>query len=200
MQFHNHLRRASSQLLALAVSSTLLGSTYLLPSAAFAQSRVDNTQLLAQNTLIRATSAQTKNLYLNKNRIYSYDLEVSNDTRINGRYVPAGSKIRGRYEPASGGLRYVTRQVVINGRTYNLNAISDVLKDVKDPRDTSVGAIAGDAGIGAAGAILIGEIFGNADIEEILGGAAAGAAIGNITADRVVVIRSDEPITLYSRY
>lgn len=82
MQFHNHLRRASSQLLALAVSSTLLGSTYLLPSAAFAQSRVDNTQLLAQNTLIRATSAQTKNLYLNKNRIYSYDLEVSNDTRI----------------------------------------------------------------------------------------------------------------------
>lgn len=97
-------------------------------------------------------------------------------------------------------MRYVTRQVVINGRTYNLNAISDVLKDVKDPRDTSVGAIAGDAGIGAAGAILIGEIFGNADIEEILGGAAAGAAIGNITADRVVVIRSDEPITLYSRY
>jgi hypothetical protein len=30
-----------------------------------------------------------------------------------------------------------------------------------------------------------------------VGGAAAGAATGNITADRVVVVEPEEPITLY---
>ncbi len=64
------------------------------------------------------------------------------------------------------------------------------MKDVKDPRDTSSGAIAEDAGIGAAGGAILGEVFGDA-------GAAAGAATGNITADRVVVVEPDSAIALY---
>jgi len=182
----------------LASSALLTGTSWLLPATAvFAQ---NNTSIeIAQTEAIRATSAQQGKLYLNNDRAYSYNLVTSNNTRIGGLYIPAGSTIRGRYEPAEGGLRYVVRSVVVNGRSYALNAVSDVLKDVKDPRDTSAGSIAEDAGIGAAGGLILGEVFGDADVGEVVGGAAAGAAVGNVTADRVVVVEPDQPIVLYSR-
>ena len=63
--------------------------------------------------------------------------------------------------------------------------------------DTSAGAVAEDAGIGAAGGVVLGEVPGDANVEEAVGGAAAGAAVGNVTADRVVVIEPDESIILY---
>lgn len=72
-----------------------------------------------------------------------------------------------------------------------------MIKDVKDPRDTSAGAIAEDAGIGAAGGTILGEVFGDAGVAEIVGGAAAGVATGNLTADRVVVIEPNSAIALY---
>jgi uncharacterized protein YcfJ len=72
-----------------------------------------------------------------------------------------------------------------------------VIEDQKDPRDTSAGSIAEDAGIGAAGGAILGEVFGDADIEEIIGGAVAGGVAGNVTADRVVVVEPDETIVLY---
>lgn len=185
-------------MLALAASSTLItGIAWGLPASVSAQNRPDIQ--VAQTLAIRATSAQDQTLYLNNDRTYNYNLVTSQPTRIGNLNVPAGSTIRGSYQPAKGGLRYVANAVVVNGRSYNLNAVSDVLEDVKDPRDTSAGAIAGDAGIGAAGGLIIGEIFGDADIEEILGGAAAGAAVGNVTADRVVEIKPDRDIVLYSR-
>ena len=37
--------------------------------------------------------------------------------------------------------------------------VSDVLHDVKDPRESSTGAMAGDAAIGAAGGALMTEVF-----------------------------------------
>ncbi|MEM7762174.1 MAG: hypothetical protein AAF298_29265, partial [Cyanobacteria bacterium P01_A01_bin.40] len=83
--------------------------------------------------------------------------------------------------------------------SYRISAISPVLKDVKDPRDTSAGAIAEDAAIGAAGGTILGEIFGDAGAGEILGGAAAGVVVGNVTADRVVVIDPGIPIILYDK-
>lgn len=197
MDLLQHLNRRasrSSKFLLLVTSSVLLGSTPLLiPTAVYAQT-ISNT-----HSPIQATSAQDETLYLNSDRSYTYNLEVSNDLRIGSLNIPAGSIIRGRYEPADGGLRYVANAAEINGRTYNLKATSDVIEDVKDPRDTSVGAIAGDAGIGAAGGLVLGEIFGDAEIEEVVGGAVAGGIVGNVTADRVVVIKPDQPITLYRR-
>jgi hypothetical protein len=154
---------------------------------------------VAQSNAIEATSAQDETIYLNNDRVYSYNLISTQRQTINGITIPAGATIVGRYEPAKGGLRYVANAVVFGDRSYRIRAVSDVIEDVKDPRDTSVGAIAEDAGIGAAGGAIIGEIFGDADIEEIIGGAVAGGVVGNVTADRVVVIEPEQPITLYSR-
>ncbi|MEQ9669427.1 hypothetical protein [Coleofasciculus sp. G2-EDA-02] len=188
----NSLTRGISVLAA--SSALVLGIPLLLPGVAQAQ----NQMLVAETTAIAATSAQNQTLHLNNDRVYSYNLEVSRGTTVDGMYIPVGATILGRYEPASGGLRYVATGVRMNGRTYNLDATSEVLEDQKDPRDTSAGAIAEDAGIGAAGGAILGEVFGNADIGEILGGAVAGGVAGNVTADRVVVVEPEETIILYS--
>lgn len=189
--FHRPLQGA----LILATSSVLWGGA-ALTSGATAQ---PDQQLVAQSTLIETNSAQSGILYLNSDHAYSYNLKVTNATRINNTYIPVGATVQGQYEPASGGLRYVANAVEINGNTYPLDAASEVIEDVKDPRDTSAGSVAEDAGIGAASGAVLGEVLGDeANIEEIVGGAAAGAAVGNVTADRVVVVEPNEPIILYS--
>lgn len=184
--------------LALAATSALFaGAALLVPKAAFSQT--PTTIEVAQTGAIRTTSSQQGTLYLNNDRTYSYNLVASSGGTIDGVSIPAGAVIRGQYVPAEGGLRYVANSVEIGDRIYQIRANSEILKDVKDPRDTDAGSVAEDAGIGAAGGVVLGEILGNADLGEAIGGAAAGAAVGNITADRVVVVNPNEPIILYSR-
>ena len=167
-------------------AALILGSWGLSPSIGLAQSRS-----------ITATSAQREILYLNNDRTYSYNLVANRRGVIDGIVIPAGATIVGKYIPAKGGLRYIAEAVTYGKYSYRISASSGVLKDVKDPRDTSAGAILGDAAIGAAGGTILGEVFGDADAGEILGGAAAGVVVGNVTADRVVVIEPKAPIVLY---
>lgn len=178
--------------------TTLVGATTLFAPVATANTTEGT--LIAQNTnqYITTTSAQNGELYLNSDKRYSYNLEVTRGGRFAGLNVPAGSIIRGQYVPTEGGLRYVANLVVVNGRAYNISARSGVLEPVKDPRDTSGDAVAEDAGIGAGAGLVLGEVFGDASVGEIVGGAAAGAAVGNVTADRVVVIEPNQPINLYN--
>lgn len=154
-------------------------------------------RLIAQSISLKAESAQEETLYLNNDRTYSYNLIAQERGVIDGIVIPAGATIVGKYVPAEGGLRYVAEAVTYGNYSYNISASSGVIKDVKDPRDTSAGAIAEDAGIGAAGGTILGEVFGDAGAAEIIGGAAAGVATGNITADRVVVIEPNSTIALY---
>ncbi|BAU62955.1 hypothetical protein STA3757_03060 [Stanieria sp. NIES-3757] len=192
--------RNNRKLLTLTTATTILvGNGVFFNPVAIAQNF--NSILISQNNTntIQATSAQKETIYLNNDRTYSYNLIAGERTVIDGVVIPAGATIVGKYVPAKGGLRYVAEAVTYGNYSYRINATSDILKDVKDPRDTSVGSIATDAGIGAAGGAVLGEVLGGgAGVGEIVGGAAAGAAVGNITADRVVVIKPDTPITLYS--
>ena len=148
---------------------------------------------------VTAKSAQSETLYLNNDRSYSYNLIAKERGAIGDVTVPAGATITGKFVPADGGLRYVAEAVTYDDYSYRINASSGVIKDVKDPRDTSTGAIAEDAGIGAAGGTVLGEVFGDAGAAEIVGGAAAGAATGNLTADRVVVVEPNSAIALYEQ-
>lgn len=176
----------------------LLGGLSLFPNRVLSQEAKPT--VIAQNANLLATSAQQETLYLNNDRTYSYNLVASERGVIDDIVVPVGATIVGKYVPAEGGLRYVAEAVSYGRYSYSINASSGVIKDVKDPRDTSAGAIAGDAGIGAAGGAILGEVLGDdAGAAEIIGGAAAGAAVGNLTADRVVVIEPDSRIALYDR-
>lgn len=194
----NQQKNINSKISAIASATTLLFGGFLLTApAAFSQ---ENQQiLLTQTNTVTASSAQQDTLYLNNDKTYSYNLIATERTTLDGVTIPVGATIVGRYVPAEGGLRYVAEAVTYDQYSYPISATSQVFEDVKDPRDRSAGAIAGDAGIGAAGGAVLGEVLGDeANVEEIIGGAAAGAAVGNITAERVVVIEPNEPITLYS--
>lgn len=177
--------------------TTLVGATTFFAPVASANQAEGSLIAQTNNRFITATSAQSETLYLNKDKRYSFNLEVTRGGRFAGYNLPAGSIIRGQYVPAEEGLRYVADAAIVNGRTFNINARSDVLETVKDPRDTSGGAVAEDAGIGAGAGIVLGEVFGDAGVGEAAGGAAAGAAVGHLTADNVVVIEPDQPINLY---
>ena len=95
----------------------------------------------------------------------------------------------------------VTGEIIDNGSTLG-NAVKGAatgaaVNATHDSTNNSVGGTIQDAAIGAAGGTILGEIFGDANVEEIVGGAAAGVLVGNITADRVVVIDPNKPIILY---
>lgn len=155
-------------------------------------------QYVAQSRTIEAKSSQQETIYLNNDRTYDYNLVATQPGTIGNVSVPVGATIVGRYVPTEGGLRYEARAVTYDQYSYTISAQSETIEDVKDPRDTSTGAVAEDAGIGAAGGAVLGEVLGDAGATEIIGGAAAGAATGNLTADRVVVVEPDESIILYA--
>ena len=181
-----NLRKKGLNIAKWTIVTFVLGILGLSPTVALAQSRS-----------IEATSAQLETLYLNNNRSYSYNLIAEKRGVIDGIIIPAGATIVGKYVPAKGGLRYFAEAVVYDRYSYRISATSQVIQDVKDPRDNSIGAIVEDAAIGAAGGAILGEVFGDADAEEIVGGAVAGVIVGNVTADRVVVIEPNQLIILY---
>lgn len=163
------------------------------------QSAPQSDRRVAQSdTVVRTTLDQNDTLYLNKDRTYDYDLVVRNASAINGQRLPVGAIIRGRFEPAEGGLVYVADSVELGDRIVRINAVSELLRDRKDPRQTSTGAILTDAAIGAAGGYVLGEVLGDAGVIEVLGGAAAGVLVGNTTAPFAVVIRPEDEIVLYT--
>ncbi|NJM96687.1 MAG: hypothetical protein HC800_05370 [Phormidesmis sp. RL_2_1] len=147
---------------------------------------------------LQTTLEQKETLYLDKNGTYEHDLVLSQESAIGNRRLPIGTVVRGRFEPAEGGLFYVADSIEIADRIYQISAVSELLRDRKDPRETSTGAILTDAAIGAVGGYVLGEVFGRPDLLEVLGGAAAGVVVGNTTAPSVVVISPEDPIVLYA--
>ena len=163
---------------------------------------------LGQTTQVPVLVAQTpqtlstvirsdETLDLSKDEIHEYNLRLENRTAVGDRFLPEGSIIRGQFEPVDGGLRYVANSAEVGDRIFQLSAVSETLTDQKDPRQTDTDDIIEDAAIGAAGGVIIGEVLGDADFLEILGGAAAGVVVGNVTAPTVVVIEPDQSILLY---
>ncbi|MBT9316926.1 hypothetical protein [Leptothoe spongobia] len=185
---------------AIAIASTLI-SLGAIASPVLAQ----ETSIEQNAPVIVAQTTQTLNtvirsdepLYLNKDDVHEYNLRLENRTAVGDRFLPEGSIIRGQFEPVDGGLRYVADSAEVGDRIFDLNAVSETLTDRKDPRQVGTGDIIEDAAIGAAGGLIIGEVLGDADFLEILGGAAAGVVVGNVTAPTVVVIEPDQSILLY---
>lgn len=139
-------------------------------------------------------------LYVNSGQRLPAKLRVEQDIIGNNGTVviPVGSTIEGEFSPTNGGSKFVARTLTSRGATVALSAESDVIKDTKDPRETSIGAIATDVAIGAAGASILAAVTGDRAIatEEILAGAAAGAIIGNTTAPNATVIDPKAAINL----
>lgn len=169
-------------------------------SVSLVEAALAETSILAQaatSNQLRGVTQTEETLYFNPDTTYELPLVIESTTVIDGRRIVAGTVIQGRLEPVSGGLQYVATGIEAGGFTTPLSAESDVLTDVKDPRETSAGAIAGDAAIGAAGGAVVGAVLGDGvSILEVVGGAATGVLVGNVTAQRVVIVRPGEAIVL----
>ncbi|MEO1791794.1 MAG: hypothetical protein AAFR25_06180 [Cyanobacteria bacterium J06629_19] len=162
------------------------------------QNQQSQNRQVAQSSVLQAAFDRDETLYLDRDGTYEYDLVLRRESNFAGRRLPVGTIIRGQFQPAEGGLVYVANSVELSDRIVQINAVSELMRDNKDPRQTSAGAIATDAAIGAAGGYVLGEVFGDAGFWEIAGGAAAGVLVGNTTAPLVVVVRPDQEIALYS--
>jgi hypothetical protein len=141
-------------------------------------------------------------LYIAKGETVAASLLVAQDIAANNGtiLIPAGAVIEGQFVPAEGGSRFVAQKFTSRGATVRLQAESVLINDIKDPRETNTGSILTDAGIGgAAGAVLGGVLRGNVQIIDILGGAAAGVLVGNVTAPQVTVIEPNTVINVLTK-
>jgi hypothetical protein len=96
------------------------------------------------STVVQTALERDETLYLDKDSTYDYDLVVRSDSALGGQRLPIGAIIRGRFEPAEGGLVYVANSVELGDRIYQVRATSELLRDRKDPRQTSTGAVLGN--------------------------------------------------------
>ncbi len=147
------------------------------------------TRFLGQSTLYIATGATVNDI----------NLEVTQNV-INAKgvvLIPVGAVIRGQFVPASGGAKFVAQSLSSRGATIGILAESPILTDMKDPRETTTGAIATDAAIGGASGAVLGTVLrGSLKVEDIVGGAVAGAVIGNVTAPQVTVVEPQIPLVV----
>ncbi|NJK35665.1 MAG: hypothetical protein HC919_12320 [Oscillatoriales cyanobacterium SM2_2_1] len=143
---------------------------------------------------------RSETLYIPSGETVSAQLRVDQEVRDRSGTVliPVGATIEGQFVPVSGGSKYVAQSLTSRGATIRLQAESSTINDVKDPRETGLGSIAVDTAIGAATAAVLAGVIGDRVLstEKILGGAVAGAILGNVTAPQVTVIEPNLAMTL----
>ncbi|WP_017326168.1 hypothetical protein [Synechococcus sp. PCC 7336] len=149
---------------------------------------------------VGAAYRDRRNLYLDPNETRSVALQISTDIRdaFGNIAIPAGAIVTGQFRPVSGGSQFFADSIAIDNRAFPFSAQSSIIQPQRDPRQTSAGAIAQDAAIGAGIGLILSAITGDRAIatEEVLGAAAVGAVLGNVTAPRAIVVQSDTPLNL----
>lgn len=213
------MRFSRINLLALTTTLSLTVATVLAPSSyAFSSlQRQRNVRAVAPKTTkvaqvfrtnislpagqsISTKLANNETLYIQNGETKATKLRVERDiVSSNGVVlIPTGAIIEGEFVPVSGGSKFIARNLVTRNVTVSIGAESALIHDVKDPRKGSIGGIVTDAAIGAAGAAILSGVIGDRVIatEKVLGGAAAGVILGNITAAQVTVIDSNNMLSI----
>jgi hypothetical protein len=109
--------------------------------------------------------------------------------------IPYGTKVEGQIEPAGGGSRFVARELIFEDETrVSVDGTSDIVTRTETAkRGTDSGDLIKGAAIGGAAAAVLGEIFGDINLEEVVGGAALGALGGWILGRESVELISIDP-------
>lgn len=94
--------------------------------------------------------------------------------------IPYGTEVEGEIRPAGDGSRFVAQELVFaDGLRQSINGSSDIVTRTETvKRGTDTGDILKGAAIGGAAATVLSEVFGDINIEEVIGGAALGALGG----------------------
>jgi hypothetical protein len=90
--------------------------------------------------------------------------------------IPAGSQIKGALRPTSDGTQFVASELILeNGDRFPIDARSDVISRRETISKRSDPRIFEGVAIGAVAASILGEIFGQVELWQVLGGAGVGA-------------------------
>jgi hypothetical protein len=159
-------------------------------------SRVRSTTIIPSGTQIPLEYDKEK-ILLTKEETIPVTLTVAANIRDRDRnlLIPYGTEIEGQIEPDGDGSRFVAQELVFeDGTREYINGSSDTVtrtETVKRGKDT--GDILTGAAIGGGAAAVLGEIFGDINIEEVLGGAALGALGGWLLGRESVELVSIDP-------
>ena len=111
--------------------------------------------------------------------------------------IPFGTEIEGQIEPArdGSGSQFIAQQLVFeDGTVQDINGSSEIITRTETvKRGTDTGDILKGAAIGGAAAAVLGEVFGDINIEEVVGGAALGALGGWLLGRNQVELISIDP-------
>lgn len=159
-----------------------------------------SSSVLPAGTII-PTSYEKDKIVVTPTETADLTLDVAEDIRSPRGVViiPAGSQIKGQLQPASDGTQFVAEELILdNGDRYEIDAISEVIdrREVitkrSDPRWFE------GVAIGAVAASVLGEIFGEIELWQVLGGAGLGA-LGSLlirNRNQVEVIVIDPAVDL----
>lgn len=111
--------------------------------------------------------------------------------------IPFGTEVEGQITPAENGSgsQFIAQELVFEDGTRQLiNGSSEVISRTETvKRGTDTGDILKGAAIGGAAAAVLGEVFGDINIEEVVGGAALGALGGWLLGRNQVELISIDP-------
>lgn len=159
--------------------------------------------IVPAGTVIQTRYDEAKKIVLMPDETVPVTLTVARDVKSSSGSVliARGSEIKGELQPTDGGSQFVAEELILrNGQSFEIDATSDVVTNtetIRKGKDT--GAILRDAAIGAAAAAILAELTGGIDIEEVLGGAGAGALAsillgGSRREVEVVVVEPDQDL------
>ncbi|MGK7911950.1 MAG: hypothetical protein AB4050_10800 [Synechococcus sp.] len=156
--------------------------------------------LLRAGDTLGATFVDDDTLYFDPRETRAASLYIRSDVfDASGNVaIPSGTLITGQFQPVEDGTQFIADSLVLGDRAFPLLAQSQTIESQRDPRQVSAGAIAQDAAIGAGIGLVLSAVTGDRAIatEEVLGAAALGAVVGNVTAPEAIAIPPDTDINL----
>ena len=111
--------------------------------------------------------------------------------------IPFGTEIEGEITPSEdgSGSQFIAQELILEDGTRQLiDGSSEVVTNTETVRrGTDTGDVLKGAAIGGAAAAVLGEVFGDINIEEVVGGAALGALGGWLLGRNQVELISIDP-------
>lgn len=207
MFLHKYFKPASSLVTLLTIGTTLTPIVNLAPASAQlfpSDNRNERTYpdrfysrtVIPAGTQIPVEFDEDK-ILVTKTETSPITLTVAANIRDRNRntLIPYGSEISGQIEPAGGGSRFVAEELIFpDGTTQFINADSRIITRTETvEKGASAGDILTGAAIGGAAAVVLGDLFGDINVEEVLGGAGVGALGGLLLGgdDEVELISID---------
>lgn len=162
----------------------------------YRNNRVSSTVIIPAGTQIPLEFEKDK-ILVTKEETVPVTLTVAANIRDrdHNTLIPYGTKVEGQIEPANNGSRFVAQELVFEDDTRQyIEASSNIVTRTETvKKGTNTGDLLKGAAIGGAAAAVLSEIFGDINIEEVIGGAALGALGGWILGRESVELISIDP-------